>query len=817
VPGRAYLRLLGGARIDAGDGSASPVRGRAAHRRRLALLALLAAAPGNRLSRERILAWLWPELDSESGRRNLSEALHVLRRELGDDALVSVGDDVRLNTDVVGADIVDFRAASEAGDHERALSLYGGPFLDGWYVDGAREFDEWAEGERALLGASYARSLEVLAERHENEGDFRSAVIRWRERSRLAPDASLPVARLAAAMAAAGERADAIRLLEQHVQRLESEGIPVESPVTTLAEQLRTERDAPFDVSVRRSSPTPRVVPAVARVSRPGFAWRRRGSLIAAVAVVLLGGAAFIWARPKAAPDTVLIPDRLAVLYFDHDGRDSLGYLADGITGRLIDELSSVSALHVVSRSGVLHYRGLRAVPPLDSIARALRARLIVEGRLERRGDAVRVSVSLVDAATGTRVGGPRVVERPLDEKVVFALQDDVARELAVALRRRLGTEVQLLASRSGTTNPAAQEFFDRAEYARNTSWSLRQNGDAADLPAADRALAEADSLYALAAGRDSRWLMPVVSRGWVARERSRLRAGDSSRAFVRMAVAFANDVLARDSSNARALELRGNANWTLLVAVSGGRFEGALLDSVRRDLGRSLQLDSTRVVAAATLAQAERVTARTDDDRRRALSLARQAWEQDAFLASAEGAVNQLYRGTYALGQLDSARIWCDRGREMSPSDWRFAECPLALMRVQLRKSDPAEAWRAVRTLREMDPDAKAQAAGHPYSPTYRTLVAAAVTAAAGEQDSARAVLARALRAVEGQSDMRIDVKHDEALVRMALGDREAAMATLGEYLRHRPEFYGAVLNDIAWRQFGLDSAKIAALLPPT
>jgi DNA-binding SARP family transcriptional activator/TolB-like protein len=771
------------------------------------------------LSRERILAWLWPELDSESGRRNLSEALHVLRRELGDDALVSVGDDVRLNTELVGADVVDFRLACESGDHERATSLYGGPFLDGWYVDDAREFDEWAESERALLASSYARSLEALAEGHEAAGDFAAAVIRWRERSRLSPDASLPVARLAAAMASAGERADAIRLLEQHVERLEAEGIPVESPVTALIERLRSEREAPFDVPLpqARTSPARAVASSHEPLARPAPRWWRRGALVAAALAMLIAGAAFIWTRPRAVPANVLIPDRLAVLYFDHEARDSLGYLADGITGRLIDELSSVGALHVVSRSGVLHYRALRAMPPLDSIARGLRARLIVEGRLERRGNVVRASVALVDAATGTRVGGPRVVERPLDEKVVFALQDDVARELAVALRRRLGTEVRLLASRSGTTNAAAQELFDRAEFARNTSWSLRQNGDAADLPAADRALAEADSLYALAGRADARWLMPVVSRGWVARERSRLRTGDSSRAFIRRAIGFANDVLGRDSSNARALELRGNANWTLLVAVSGGSFEGALLDSVRRDLGRALQLDSTRVVAAATLAQAERVTATSDDDRRRALALARQAWDQDAFLASAEGAVSQLYRGTYALGQLDSARTWCDRGREMSPSDWRFAECPLALMRVQLKKADPSEAWSAVRRLEELDPDAKAQSAGHPYSPTYRRLVAAAVSAAAGQGDSARAVLARALRTVEGQPDMRIDVKHDEALVRMALGDRDAAMVALAEYLRHRPEFYGAVLNDIAWRQFGLDSAKIVALLPPT
>ncbi|HLM69698.1 MAG TPA: hypothetical protein VK358_19300, partial [Longimicrobium sp.] len=138
------LNLLGGAAFHGHDG---PVEGRAAHRRRVALLAILAVARGRTVGRERIVGLMWPEQTAARARHLLSESLYVLRKELGADAFISAGDEVGLNGGVVTSDVEQFEAAVEEGNLEGAARVYRGPFLDGFFVADAPEFERWAEGE----------------------------------------------------------------------------------------------------------------------------------------------------------------------------------------------------------------------------------------------------------------------------------------------------------------------------------------------------------------------------------------------------------------------------------------------------------------------------------------------------------------------------------------------------------------------------------------------------------------------------------------------------------------------------------------------
>lgn len=835
----AYLRLLGGARIDA-DADRIPVRGRAAHRRRLALLALLTASPGHRLSRERILAYLWADRDSDTGRRHLSEALHVVRRELGEAAIVSVADDVRLETTVIGSDLVDFRRALSERDHERAVELYAGDFLDGWFVEGAPAFEEWAEAERSAIRASFLSALELLAGQAESASDWSLAVERWRSITRILPDASRPVMRFARALTAHGDRTAAIRALEAHRTLLEQDELPADPSVANLLAALRRGAQPWQDLPLN-SEPLSPIASLTAQVadneeaSRPQLAAEpsnetalpsrtpkptvgRRWSPQAAVVFVMLAGLGLLGllrrgqAEPGSARSSPTPTDRrIAVLYLSHTGRDDVGYLADAITGRLIDELSSVNGLQVVSRTGVLPFRNRAEDLALDSIARRLGVGLLVEGSVERTADRVRVTISLVDATTGLRIGAPRRIERTTGRDVIFAVQDEVAAALAMMVRRQLGlSESTLLASREGTNSETAQEFADRAAYLRTSAWALSQYGQSSDVPSARRMLAQADSLFALAERADSTWPAPTVARGWIARDRFRLARPDSQRYWLLSARSHANRALARDGDNALARELRGTVGWHLASADSAL----AGLDSADDDLRRAIHQDSTRVIAMAMLSQLLRITATSDSDRREAVRLARGAFERDLYLSSAEGVLVQLFRGFYALNQLDSARTWCDRGREVFPGDWRWVDCALVLMRADLRQADIAEAWRTVTELEEMDPPARASQSDRAYSTIYRRLVAAAVSAHHGQRDSARVVLARALRDASTDFDMRFDIKHDEAFVRFALGERAEALAALRSYLQARPHYFRAVVNDRAWRQFGFDSATLERAL---
>ena len=180
---RTELRLFGGAVL---TGDQGPVKGRSAQRRRLALLALLAVAR-RPVSRDKVIAYLWPERDTDSARRLLSESLYVLRKALGEDAILTVGDDLQLNAGVVWTDCTAFEDALGRGDREQAAGLYSGDFLDGFFISDAAEFSQWADVERERYARAHKEALEVLAKEALDSGDGRAAVGWWRGRAAADP------------------------------------------------------------------------------------------------------------------------------------------------------------------------------------------------------------------------------------------------------------------------------------------------------------------------------------------------------------------------------------------------------------------------------------------------------------------------------------------------------------------------------------------------------------------------------------------------------------------------------------------------------
>src|SRR5512134_585718 len=128
------LRLLGGASLDGPDG---PVTGRAALRHRLALLALLAVEHPRPLSRDRLLAYLWPESGTAEARHLLRSSLYILRSALGEASVLSSGEDLCLNPDRLSCDLWEFEAALLRDDFGQAVGLYHGPLLSGLHLSEA--------------------------------------------------------------------------------------------------------------------------------------------------------------------------------------------------------------------------------------------------------------------------------------------------------------------------------------------------------------------------------------------------------------------------------------------------------------------------------------------------------------------------------------------------------------------------------------------------------------------------------------------------------------------------------------------------------
>src|SRR5919201_6850750 len=102
------IHALGGLSVSR-DGA--PAAGAAARRKPLALLALLAAAGERGVSRDKLLAYLWPECEPEKASHRLTQLLYALRRDLKADALFLGSSDLRLNPDIISADVTDFTDA----------------------------------------------------------------------------------------------------------------------------------------------------------------------------------------------------------------------------------------------------------------------------------------------------------------------------------------------------------------------------------------------------------------------------------------------------------------------------------------------------------------------------------------------------------------------------------------------------------------------------------------------------------------------------------------------------------------------------------
>lgn len=233
------LKLLGGVSLESDIGV---LRGPATQRHRLALLALLAASYPRSLSRDKLTAWLWPERDNDHARNLLNQAVHALRRTIGEDAIVSVGDEVHFDCGRLHCDVIAFENALSAGDYARAVRLYNGELLDGFFLSGAAEFERWVEGERQRFRRAYSRALETLADSAYAAGDVHGAVEWWRRRAAEEPADGRVTRCLMQALARAGDRAGALRQARIHAALLEKEfGAQPDEQVAVLAAQLRTQ------------------------------------------------------------------------------------------------------------------------------------------------------------------------------------------------------------------------------------------------------------------------------------------------------------------------------------------------------------------------------------------------------------------------------------------------------------------------------------------------------------------------------------------------------------------------------------------------
>ena len=559
---------------------------------------------------------------------------------------------------------------------------------------------------------------------------------------------------------------------------------------------LATRRTTSGVSTLRRSSAKVQAVRRTTPVAILGEKWGRGvrlWSISAALLAILAAGGLGVSrllsdSEAGAAEADAAGRTRLAVLYFEKapGAPDSLGYLADGLTEALIRELGSVSGIQVVSSSGVRPYRTGNV--PLKQIGQELEVGTLVQGGIAQSGDRLRVNVSLVDAKTGLEIGS-ETLERPRAE--IFALQDDLAQEVSIYLRQRLGQAIELQQTQVGTRSTEAWELVQRAEQLTNEVDPLLA---AADTAAAARRLTGADSLLAQAEARDSKWISPIVKRGWLAYRQLDLIGTFDKTYFgnwLDIGMEYARRALELNPKDPDAFELRGTLQyWRWLLNLEPDQAKAArLVADAEQDLRAAVAGNPHAAFAWTLLSHLLMGQSQTGEAKLAALN----AYEADPYLTSAKQTVWRLFQSSLDLEDRTEATHWCEEGRRRFPDYSRFTECQIWLFALKGVPPDIPKAWTLLEELVRLSPPNQ-----RAYRQLYGQMLVALALARAGLKDSARAV------AVRSRGDAEIDPTRDQALieslVRILLEDKDEALRLLSTYIATNPQFRASLGRDQTW-----------------
>ena len=396
------LRLLGSPSLDGPDG---PVAGRAALRQRVALLALLAVEHPRAISRDTLVADLWPESDTGDARHLLRESLYILRSALGEDAVPSTGDDLRLNPARLTCDLWEFEDALGRGDLERAIAAYHGPFLSGFHLSEAEEFERWADGERARLARRYGQALEQLAENEMRGGDPLRAVEWWSRLASQDPYSSRIALRYMEALDATGDRAAALQHAGAHSELLRTElNAAPEREVIAFADRLRLESRAASAVASPSAEVDRSGSVSIPSAPEPGPPTRRGlvAPLLLALAVVVgvgvVGGTLSRTRSPAHAPRRVA-----AAALENRTGRAELDDLGPQAADWIIRGLMETPVLRGSNLEAVYARREDDSGHPIDplTLARQNGAGMLILGSYYRSGDSLLFQAAIMEVAGG--------------------------------------------------------------------------------------------------------------------------------------------------------------------------------------------------------------------------------------------------------------------------------------------------------------------------------------------------------------------------------------------------------------------------------
>ena len=531
---------------------------------------------------------------------------------------------------------------------------------------------------------------------------------------------------------------------------------------------------------------------AAETVERPalGEGKKKRTILIAAAAAVAVLGAGgwFAWKSNQgtATPEGLegdFAKKNIAVMYFeDRSPGKQMAYLADGITEALINELSAVPQLKVISRNGVAPLKGKTVSP--DSVAKLLKIGTQVTGSVSpASGGKLRVDVQLVDALSGKQIASTRV-EQPQDK--LLELQDSLAHEVSLSLRKGLGQEVQELVSKAGTRNATAWDAMQRTKQTLGEVESLFR---ARDVPATMDKIAQADAELAKVEGIDKSWAQPIIERAWLQFRKVRLlKPSDPEFAkTLELGLSHADRALKVTPNDAEAVEVRGTLYyWQWLNNVISDTTRLAMAE---RDLTQATAANNRSATAWNALSHLLLNKKKYSE----AKLAAENAYKADPYVTDADRTIYRLFGASLDLGFRQDATKWCAEGYARYPQNYLFTECKLWLYALPGPKPVMADVWKQYEAV-----VAAAPANRQDFYKLKGKLIVGVAFIRAGQPDSAKAL------ADANQGDSEIDPRGELAniasIIYAQTGDKNTALEYLAKNLAANPQQRAFAANDKSW-----------------
>jgi len=584
----------------------------------LALLALLALGRSKGVSRDKLVAYLWPESGEERAHHALAQLLYGLRRDLGKAEVAAGTTELRLNREVISVDLDDFEAALAGRELERAVAAYGGPLLDGFHLGGAPEFERLVDAERADLAKRMGAALEALAEAASGRGDHGAAVSWWRRLAAADALSSRVALGLMRGLDAAGDRAGALQHAREHARivRAELDAAP-DALVTAFVAELR-----------RTPLPPP----------------RPQSPAVASIAVL-----PFVNLGPD--PDTE--------------------YVSDGITEELINALTRVAGLRVAARMSAFAFKGSMA--DVRDVAARLNVGTVLEGSVRRAGTHLRIAAQLINAADGYHLWS-ETYDRELHD--MFAVQDELARAIAGTLARTLVPGPRPSLVKPATSSMPAYLLYLRGQHylAKRTQEGFRKAIELFDVaiesdPAYALAYAGLANAYILFGFDEYRGLPPELAmpRGKAAAQRALEldpALAEPHAALGWVALFYEWDWGAAEREFQRAIAAQANLavghHWYALYLMAMGRADESIAE-----MQRALALDPLFPIVATNLGRAYGFARRYDE----AVAHYRLTLEMDPGFMPAQF---ELARVLALRGEFDEARAVCRAARAGAPENIR-------------------------------------------------------------------------------------------------------------------------------------------------